>query len=63
MHQSDQEKSAQETSEESQSVTLSQVQFGSRKEESTKKANVRVVCQREVHGRQRRVAKTTAKAL
>ena len=38
MHKGDQEKSAQETSEESQSGTHGQVQFGSGKEESTKLA-------------------------
>ena len=42
---------------------LVKVQFGTRKEKTSKKAAVGAVCQRELHGRQRRLAKSAAEPL
>ena len=47
MHEGDQKKSAQETSHKSQSGTLREMLLGTRKEERTRKATVRIVCERE----------------
>ena len=63
MHEGDEKKSAQETSQKCQRRTLGEMLCGTRKEERTKKITVRIVCEREFHRGQRRMAKRAAEAL
>ena len=63
MHEGDERKNAQETSQKSQSGTLGEMLLGTRMEERTKKTTVRIVCEREFHRGQRRMAKRAAEAL
>ena len=63
MHNSGHKKSVEETRQKCQRRTLGEMLLGTRKEERTKKNTVRIVCEREFHRGQRRMAKRAAEAL